>query len=357
MKKTLLLSGFLMASFFTVNAQTLVTENFNSLVIGNVTTETTGATAGQGSYYLFSNNGAAPTTSTNAGVTNTQIVAGGNASQGLQLTGPDGDKGGRFLWKDGLPTIWAARTSGNNIVELEIDINPGAGTTASRNTIGAYIYNADGSKVLAGFVVRAATRELFLVAYSTPTGAPAAANYNYSLAAAPGIQLPANVFSRVGISFNKTTGAVVIKAPGLTAGAGTTGSAVGLDPAEIDFVGNSGTGGTPLVTNTVAASMIMDNLTVKASSTDTLLGVEQVGTVSQFSVYPNPTTGIVNISNDSNVILQSVNVTDLNGRTVKSLKLDGSSEAQINISDLSAGVYMMNITSEQGSVIKKIIKN
>ncbi|WP_407934909.1 T9SS type A sorting domain-containing protein, partial [Flavobacterium lindanitolerans] len=33
------------------------------------------------------------------------------------------------------------------------------------------------------------------------------------------------------------------------------------------------------------------------------------------------------------------------------------SSAQVNISDLSAGVYMMNINSDQGSVTKKIIKN
>lgn len=95
-------------------------------------------------------------------------------------------------------------------------------------------------------------------------------------------------------------------------------------------------------------NVVVTNLAT-ASSADFL--------ASKTSVYPNPTTGIVNISNDSNIVLQSVNVTDLNGRTVKTLKLDGAAEAQINISDLSAGVYTMNITSEQGSVTKKIIKN
>lgn len=354
MKKTLLLLA--LGTTFLTNAQTLVTENFNTLVVGNVTTETTGVTAGQGSYFLFSNNGAAPTTSTNAAVTNSQIVAGGNASLGLQLTGPDGDKGGRFLWKDGLPTIWATRTAGNNIVELEIDINPGAGTTTSRNTIGAYIYDAAGTKVLAGFVVRAATRELLLVAYSTPTGAPAAANYTYNLAAAPGIVLPASVFSRVGVSFNKTTGQVIIKAPGIAAaGVGTTSSAIGSDPAEIDFVGNSGTGGTPVITNTVAASMVMDNLTLKASATDTLLGVEQVATVSEFSVYPNPANNFVTINNE-NTLIKEVKMVDVNGRTVKSVEVNTTGNVEINISDLAKGIYMMNITSDLGSVTKKIIK-
>jgi hypothetical protein len=32
-------------------------------------------------------------------------------------------------------------------------------------------------------------------------------------------------------------------------------------------------------------------------------------------------------------------------------------ENQINISDLNSGVYFLNITSENGSATKKIIKN
>jgi len=77
----------------------------------------------------------------------------------------------------------------------------------------------------------------------------------------------------------------------------------------------------------------------------------------KLSVYPNPVKDIVNISNDANYSLQSVNITDLNGRTVKSIKLNGEASAQVNISDLSSGIYMMNISSDQGSIIKKIVKN
>jgi hypothetical protein len=351
MKKTLLY--LLMGTSFVTTAQTLVTENFNSLVAGDVSTEITGSTAGQGSYFLFSTNGTAPTTSTNAGVTNAQIVAGGNASLGLQITGPNGDKGSRFMWKDGFPALWTARTAGNNIIELEVDINPGAGTTLSRNNIGVYIYNGAGDRVLAGVVVKAATRELFLVAYSTPTGNPVG-SYTYSLAAAPGIQLPANVFSRVGISFNKTTGQVIIKAPGLApAGAGVAGSAAGTDPGEIDFVGVSGH--TTAVPNTAAGSAIMDNLLVKASSTDTLLAVDEVGAIAQFSVYPNPANDFVTISNDASALISSVEITDLNGRVVSNNQLNAT-EGQISLADLASGVYMLTITTDQGSTVKKIVK-
>lgn len=351
MKKTLLY--LFMGASFATTAQTLVTENFNSLVAGDVSTEITGTIPGQDSYFLFATNGTAPTTSTNAGVTNAQIVAGGNASLGLQITGPNGDKGSRFMWKDGFPALWTARTVGNNIIELEVDINPGAGTTLSRNNIGVYIFNAAGDRVLAGVVVKAATRELFLVAYSTPTGNPVG-NYTYSLSAAPGIQLPADVFSRVGISYNKTTGQAIIKAPGLAAaGAGVAGSSAGSDPAEIDFVGFSGN--TTAVPNTAAGSVIMDNLLVKASNTDTLLNnVTFAGdSLVTINLYPNPVNDILNI--DSKYTLNNISISDINGRVVRNTSLNGT-EAQINIADLASGVYLLKVVTSEGTVTKKVIK-
>ncbi len=351
MKKTLLY--LFMGASFATTAQTLVTENFNSLVAGDVSTEITGTIPGQDSYFLFATNGTAPTTSTNAGVTNAQIVAGGNASLGLQITGPNGDKGSRFMWKDGFPALWTARTVGNNIIELEVDINPGAGTTLSRNNIGVYIFNAAGDRVLAGVVVKAATRELFLVAYSTPTGNPVG-NYTYSLSAAPGIQLPADVFSRVGISYNKTTGQAIIKAPGLAAaGAGVAGSSAGSDPAEIDFVGFSGN--TTAVPNTAAGSVIMDNLLVKASNTDTLLNNVTFAEDSLVTInlYPNPVNDILNIN--SKYTLNNISISDINGRVVRNTSLNGT-EAQINIADLASGVYLLKVVTSDGTVTKKVIK-
>jgi hypothetical protein len=75
-----------------------------------------------------------------------------------------------------------------------------------------------------------------------------------------------------------------------------------------------------------------------------------------FSVYPNPANDVVNVSNSSNAIISTIEMTDLNGRVVKNVTLNAT-EGQINISDLSTGVYMMNVTSDQGSSIKKVVKN
>jgi hypothetical protein len=354
--KKLLLSLTFIGGVFTLSAQELQSENFNTLTIGNLAADFTGVTPGQDSFYLFASNGAAPTTTSNTDATVAQIVAGGNGSLGLQLTGPNGDKGSRYVWKNGLGAVWSARTTGNEIIELEIDINPGAGTSTSRNTFGAYIFDATGAKVLAGFFVRASTREVFFVAYSTPTGNPVG-NYNYPLAAAPGIQLPANTFSRIGISYDKETGWAMIKGPGIDEdGLGVlTTTSLSDEPGEVDIVAFSGH--VPATPNTSAASMIFDNLVVRASETDTLLGLDKsIVSNDLFVVYPNPVNDVVGISllnNNLEIEINKVTVSDVNGRIVKEFN---SNLNQLNVSDLNSGVYFLNIETENGKATKKIVK-
>ncbi len=353
--KKLLLSLSFVTFAFTMNAQILQNENFNALTVGNIATDITGTTAGQGSYFVQSTNGTAPTTTTNASANNAAIVStGGTNLNTFSITGPNGDKGGTFMWKDGLPTAWSSRTSGNNIFEVEFDINPG-GTTTSVNRFGVYIYNSDYTKVLAGVIVRASTKELSLVAYSTPTGQPVN-NYTYSLAAAPGIQIPASQFSRVGISYNKTTGQVTIKGPGIpAAGLSLTGSAIGEDPTEVDFVTFSGASST--TPNTSSATMNIDNFIARASATDMLLGNEEFASIEQevISVYPNPSKDVINVNSSIN-LFNSISIVDLNGRIVKNVNFDAVSQAEINISDLANGVYIMNVNSEKQTITKKIVK-
>lgn len=73
-----------------------------------------------------------------------------------------------------------------------------------------------------------------------------------------------------------------------------------------------------------------------------------------FSVFPNPAKDVINIANIEG--LNGVKIVDLNGRTVKSVNFSSASEAAVNVSDLTAGVYMMNITTEKGTSTQKIVK-
>lgn len=96
----------------------------------------------------------------------------------------------------------------------------------------------------------------------------------------------------------------------------------------------------------------IDNVQIGA----TTLGVKENALASQFAVYPNPTNDVINVSN-KNTKITGVSLTDLNGRTVKQASFDSLSNVSVNIADLSAGVYMMNIKSADGQATKKIVKN
>jgi hypothetical protein len=75
-----------------------------------------------------------------------------------------------------------------------------------------------------------------------------------------------------------------------------------------------------------------------------------------FNMVPNPATDKVQIRATQGALLTNVEVVDLNGRTVMSAKATAGDFHQLNIAELSAGMYMVNIISDQGSVSKKLIK-
>lgn len=346
MKKTLLYLFLCVCS--SAFSQLLQSDNFNALTVGNVGTDITGVTAGQDSWLTFSTNGTAPTTSTNASNANFQISASGNtSSKGLLFQGPNGDKGSRFMWKSGLITAWNARTSGNNILEVEYDFYTGSSTTSTAQS-GIRLYGLDGtnSRVLCGYVYNSNTRILQGVAYLDNAGT--LGTFLITLQTG-GLILNANTWYRVGFGYDTTTGEPYWKFD--------TNPSVSVNPvsfsgpfvpSEVDFVM-----AVP-ATNTVTTNIVFDNYVAKASNTDTLLSTDSnVITNNTFTVYPNPTSSILNISNPNNVEIKNISVVDINGRIVKN---QSDSLSQINVSDLNAGVYFVNIEAAEGKTTKKFIK-
>lgn len=103
--------------------------------------------------------------------------------------------------------------------------------------------------------------------------------------------------------------------------------------------------------NALTQALIVDTFSV----TQTLNNAEFLD--SKFSVSPNPANDFISISNSDNILVNSISISDLNGRTVKQNSFSDASNVQVNLSDLASGVYMMKITSDKGAVTKKIIKN
>ena len=77
---------------------------------------------------------------------------------------------------------------------------------------------------------------------------------------------------------------------------------------------------------------------------------------SNYAAYPNPASTVLNISSKNTTVFNQVQLTDINGRIVKTLNTEGVSNTQINIADLNAGVYFLKVTSNQGTGTTKIIK-
>ncbi|HEX9980899.1 MAG TPA: T9SS type A sorting domain-containing protein [Flavobacterium sp.] len=366
MRKTLLL--LISVTFAQISSgQTFFSDNFSTYTVGNIGTDLTGVTPGQGMFYTSATNGATPTTTTNTDNSNFQIVpAGGDNGQALQITGPNGDKGNRFMWQEGLDMAWAARTAGNDIIEMEFDLYTGDPTT-SKNTVRVYIYDATKTKILAGFYFDTGTKALSGVAYYDASAQPGGQVTNYlfflgvpNTSTTPPTQtnvvFPANTWQRIGVSYNYNNGQVIWRGPTFNPSINIMGAAPTTNPDEIDLIMVSGSNASavPPVVNTAAATVFFDNIVARASATDTLLGVSQVSPVAEFSMFPNPVNDVLNISN--NAMIKSYQITDLNGRIIRNASVNNS-EASVNVSDLASGMYILNVTAENGTIVKKIMKN
>ena len=93
-------------------------------------------------------------------------------------------------------------------------------------------------------------------------------------------------------------------------------------------------------------NVFVDNIEIANSPVD----IEEVDE-NGLAIFPNPVKDVLNINYDK--AISQIDVYDVNGKLVKTFTTVGSS---INVSDLSDGVYMLNIQTEEGLVVRKIVK-
>ncbi|UUV21902.1 T9SS type A sorting domain-containing protein [Paenimyroides aestuarii] len=71
-----------------------------------------------------------------------------------------------------------------------------------------------------------------------------------------------------------------------------------------------------------------------------------------FNLYPNPTADVLYISSKNGLEMKEIKITDLSGRVVRTL----NNVSTINVSDLSAGTYLIDITTKEGKASSKFVK-
>ena len=82
---------------------------------------------------------------------------------------------------------------------------------------------------------------------------------------------------------------------------------------------------------------------------------------SAIAIYPNPTDGVLHVETQCIASLQSVEIFDMLGcvvetRLIASLHDDTTSSLRLDVSNLPTGIYFIRIQTENGMVVRKIVK-
>ncbi len=133
----------------------------------------------------------------------------------------------------------------------------------------------------------------------------------------------------------------------------TASPALSQDPAAGTDVG----AGTTVITITATDDAGNSTTCTFEVTVDEILSIADSAFSSQLVLYPNPTTGVLTLLNNSNEVLTQLTITDVNGRTIQTINLQESEiQTSFNIDNLATGMYFVRIDSETASAVKQIVK-
>lgn len=94
---------------------------------------------------------------------------------------------------------------------------------------------------------------------------------------------------------------------------------------------------------------------VKTESGGIMTSTNDLNLSSKFKVFPNPSNGIINIQTEDNQIIERLKLFNPNGQIIKELK-PNSLSLEIDLSNLESNIYYLQIDSDKGKSIKKLVK-
>lgn len=75
------------------------------------------------------------------------------------------------------------------------------------------------------------------------------------------------------------------------------------------------------------------------------------------SVTPNPSSGIFNISKNDMVDIKTIRVYDVNAKLIREISSFDTNNPSVDLTDLTNGLYFMEISNDSDSTVKKIVRN
>ena len=90
---------------------------------------------------------------------------------------------------------------------------------------------------------------------------------------------------------------------------------------------------------------------------ESILGNDDNALSAAISMFPNPARDMVNFVNGSNIALETAKIFDMNGKLINTIDLRNmQTQMSVDVSYLASGVYMVQITGERSSTMKRLIK-
>ena len=97
-----------------------------------------------------------------------------------------------------------------------------------------------------------------------------------------------------------------------------------------------------------------NNLFIDDISIDYVTGVADISTSSNIVLYPNPASNFVVVKSEK-ITIENIQILDIAGKIVIYSSAKPAKNIRIDISNLKAGVYFINIGTEKSRIVKKLI--
>ena len=345
MKKQVLFVATLLFATQLTTAQVLYSENFDNLTLGNVGTDFTGATPGQGGWHTLSQSSEIPSENSNNYF---KIVTEPGRGKVLELAATPG-KGQTFLQIRGLDALWSNRNPSNNILKIEIDFYTGDQ------------FSDGGTGIpVQGALLALKPNDNFQLPSNDVVGSlghyPDRKSITYFTASSTYYTTP-NQSKRF---INLQTWKKLVYY-------------LDFQNKRIYFVipSNNFFCEALLDSNTIVKSFLLknsnwigiqatipayryDNLVISAVNTAPLSTQDFIS--EKFNLYPNPSKNVVNITNTENIAIEKITVYDVNGKLIDTKIFNKQSKVQLDVDAFAAGTYLLHIETTEGTAVKKVVK-
>lgn len=357
MKKTTFLAIIALLLFNSVNAQVLYDEDFDNFQLGNLSTDLTGATPGQGGWSTL--------VQAQGNNSDFQIISETSIGKVLAIKSAEcittnNLRCGKRAFKEELDFLWQNRTQGNNVLKLEFDFYTGEPfgnqsllcqyyiTIFSNDPLGTFTISPNSKKALFaavpdrryGYDVGGGQHYLLHDSFPDQTWVKAILYIDfiksqiYFEVPSLGITHRYDLPFQLNTSINPQTG-FMYDSP---------------KKIQIDVGGDYPS---PLKQPQIVK---VDNFKLSAINTAPTAHIKDIIS-SKFNIFPNPATNIVNITNSENIFIKQVEIYDLAGKSINTQNFNNEAEIQLNIENLPNGTYILHLQTNEGVAVKKLIKN